>query len=75
MSTCAKPRCSGGGSVVLSFDYAAREAQLHDMPAFDVSPHLYILCHACAESMTAPRGWHLIDDRSRSAQLSLSYSA
>jgi hypothetical protein len=46
---------------VLAFDYASRRAILLDPGVGELSPHLYSICHPCAERLTPPRGWTLED--------------
>lgn len=65
MTQCSKPSCARPGAAVLAFDYAARLAVLEDPPDGEVSPHHYSLCSPCAEGLSPPRGWELIDLRSR----------
>ena len=75
MSNCAKPGCLNRGSVVLGYDYASRRALLIDPIDVEITPHVYVLCDPCAERLTPPRGWVLIDERSPAPQFSLGYSA
>jgi Protein of unknown function (DUF3499) len=49
---------------VLAFDYASRRAILQDPGTGELSPHLYSICHPCAERLTPPLGWTLEDRRS-----------
>jgi Protein of unknown function (DUF3499) len=51
--------------VVLAYDYAIRRAVLEDPPDGDMSPHVYPLCTGCADRLRPPRGWELVDLRSR----------
>jgi Protein of unknown function (DUF3499) len=75
MSNCSKPGCPNRAAVVLGYDYASRRALLIDPIDVELSPHLYWLCETCAEKLTAPRGWVLIDERSPVPQMSFGYSA
>jgi hypothetical protein len=51
------------GGVVLAYDYASKRATLEDPLHGELSPHLYLLCLSCANKLTPPRGWELIDQR------------
>lgn len=53
---------------MLAYDYAAGVARLEDPPEGIVSPHLYVLCLRCAESLRPPRGW-VLDDRRTAPRL------
>lgn len=62
MNLCSKPGCTRAGAALLGYDYAARRAVLGDPPATgEISPHVYVLCAACAEKLRPPQGW-LLDD-------------
>lgn len=63
MIQCSKPGCSGGGTVLLSYDYAQRTATLEPWSAGPPSPHIYVMCGACADRLRPPLGWELVDDR------------
>jgi hypothetical protein len=75
MTSCSKPGCPNRGAVVLSYHYESRRALLIDPIDIEITPHLYVLCEPCAEKLTPPRGWVLIDDRSPAPALSFGYSA
>ena len=62
MSLCSKPGCARAGTAVLGYDYAERLAVLDD-PG-EPSPHVYLLCSACASKLRPPMGWTLRDRRS-----------
>ena len=64
MNLCTKPSCARPGAVVLSYDYAAKRAILDDPADGQQSPHVYVLCTACAERLRPPNGWELHDLRS-----------
>jgi hypothetical protein len=63
---CSKPGCVGKGASILAYDYEAKRAHLADAGG-DISPHVYVLCSACAERLRPPRGWVLDDQRSEPA--------
>lgn len=48
---------------MLAYDYALKRALLQDPAGGETSPHLYALCHPCAERLRPPRGWTLEDRR------------
>ena len=52
---------------MLAYEYKAGSARLDDLPEVPISPHLYILCNRCAESLRPPRGWVLDDRRTKEA--------
>jgi hypothetical protein len=60
---CSKPGCQRAAAAVLSYDYASRTATLVDPIPGRIDPHLYVLCAGCADKLTPPRGWELMDDR------------
>ena len=61
---CSKPGCARAAAALLSYDYAARTAMLHDPHEGEPTPHAYTLCGNCAEKLRPPRGWILQDLRS-----------
>lgn len=63
MSRCAKPNCNFAATASLAYDYAGRTALLEELPPGLPSPHVYALCETCADKLTAPFGWVLIDRR------------
>lgn len=65
MSLCSKPGCRGAAAAVLSYDYASKTAALVDPGDAVADPHLYVLCSACADKLTPPRGWLLQDEREK----------
>lgn len=71
MNVCAKPRCPGPGAAVLYFRYADRLAFLEDLTEVEPSPHSYVLCASCADSLRPPRGWELDDRRTLEAPVPL----
>jgi hypothetical protein len=60
---CSKPGCARAGAALLSYDYAAQTALLHDPHEGELSPHAYTLCGICAGKLRPPRGWILQDRR------------
>lgn len=52
---------------MLAYEYKAGSARLDDLPEMPISPHLYVLCNRCAESLRPPRGWVLDDRRTKTA--------
>lgn len=64
MNLCSKPGCGHAGAVILGYDYSQRRIVLEDPEVGEISPHAYVMCTACAEKLTPPRGWEVEDQRS-----------
>ncbi len=59
---CAKLGCKGPAAATVGLRYAERILWIGDvLPQRD--PNLIDLCVAHADSMVAPYGWELVDDR------------
>lgn len=65
MKSCTKPSCARPGAAVLAYDYAEKRAILDDAGGGELSPHVYVLCNACAEKLRPPNGWRLDDLRAK----------
>lgn len=63
LRTCRRTGCRWPAAASLSYRYATRQVWLVDLrPAPD--PALYDLCPDHADTLTVPRGWDRVDERS-----------
>lgn len=62
MRLCSKTACSGAAVVSCGFNYAERLVWLSPLRR-DPDPTFYDLCEGHAETLRAPKGWLLRDQR------------
>jgi hypothetical protein len=62
MRSCRKTACRWPAAASLSFRYASKEVWLLDLTA-ESDPNLYDLCPHHADSLTVPKGWTRVDQR------------
>jgi hypothetical protein len=62
--TCAKPACNVSASATLVYDYSGSTAILEPLNP-EAHPMHYDLCTAHADALRVPKGWALVDHRSR----------
>lgn len=60
--TCRRPSCHRPATASLSYRYATRQVWLLDLSR-TVDPSLYDLCPDHADTLTVPRGWDRVDQR------------
>jgi hypothetical protein len=66
--SCARPGCGEQASATFGYDYANSTVFL-DALADESHPAVYDVCRRHADSMSVPRGWHLVDRRRGHATL------
>jgi hypothetical protein len=62
LRSCARTACRWPATASLSFHYDTRRVWLVDLPD-EKSPSLYDLCPHHAGTLTVPRGWEQMDER------------
>lgn len=60
--TCHRPGCGWPAAATLSYRYATRQVWLCDLSAAP-DPSLHDLCPEHADTLTVPRGWAHVDER------------
>jgi hypothetical protein len=66
--SCARPGCGEQASATFGYDYAVSTVFL-DVLAEEAHPAVYDVCRRHADSLSVPRGWHLVDRRRGPATL------
>ena len=66
--SCARPGCGEQASATFGYDYALSTVFL-DVLAEEAHPAVYDVCRRHANSLSVPRGWHLVDRRRGPATL------
>lgn len=62
LRSCRRPGCGWSATASLSFRYATSQVWLLDLSSTP-DPSLYDLCTAHADTLTVPRGWEKVDER------------
>lgn len=65
--SCRRPGCGWAATASLSYRYATRQVWLLDLSSTP-DPSLYDLCASHADTLTVPRGWDRVDERTAGAQ-------
>ncbi|MBU6329184.1 MAG: DUF3499 family protein [Acidobacteria bacterium] len=60
--SCARPGCGDPASATFGYDYAERTVYL-DPLSEEAHPASYDVCRRHADTLSVPKGWHLIDQR------------
>lgn len=60
--SCRRPGCGWSATASLSFRYATSQVWLLDLSRTP-DPSLYDLCTSHADTLTVPRGWERVDER------------
>ncbi|HEX6209026.1 MAG TPA: DUF3499 family protein [Actinomycetota bacterium] len=68
MRRCAKMRCEEVAAASVAVRYSDRTAIVEPLSA-ERDPNLLDLCEPHASSLTAPRGWRLVDQRPGAMEL------
>lgn len=63
LRTCSRTGCRWPAAASLSYRYATRQVWLLDLTA-ERDPNVWELCPHHADSLTVPRGWDTVDERS-----------
>lgn len=72
---CVRTSCHDVATVTVTYDYGARRVWIVDRIPQHVGAAAFDVCEACADRVTAPRGWDLIDRRSLQRPLPLQRAA
>lgn len=67
LRSCRRPGCGWSATASLSFRYATGQVWLLDLSS-SPDPSLYDLCTSHADTLTVPRGWERVDERTAAVE-------